>query len=92
MATIKDIALRSNVSATTVSRVLNNDQTLSVAPDTRKRILETAKELGYKTVRERRFEQQSAEKNESNKNRNYFMPITRGGIERSLFSSNPTRY
>ncbi|PWU70191.1 LacI family DNA-binding transcriptional regulator [Gracilibacillus dipsosauri] len=94
MATIKDIALRSNVSATTVSRVLNNDQTLSVAPDTRKRILETAKELGYKTVRERRFEQQSAEKTnqikigiilcqslEEELNDPYFLPI-RQGIEK----------
>ncbi|RBW71319.1 LacI family DNA-binding transcriptional regulator [Bacillus taeanensis] len=57
MATIKDIAVRSNVSAATVSRVLNNDHTLSVTGETRQRILNAAQELRYKTVRKRRVEQ-----------------------------------
>lgn len=48
MATLKDIAKKAEVSATTVSRVLNEDETLSVGEDTRKRILEAAKELGYR--------------------------------------------
>jgi LacI family transcriptional regulator len=53
MATIKDIALKAGVSLATVSRVLNYDATLSVTDDTRKKILEIAEELEYKTVRER---------------------------------------
>lgn len=53
MATIKDIALKAGVSLATVSRVLNYDTTLSVTDDTRKKILEIAEELEYKTVRER---------------------------------------
>ncbi|MBM7570388.1 LacI family DNA-binding transcriptional regulator [Aquibacillus albus] len=57
MATIKDIAFRSNVSASTVSRVLNNDQTLSVSEETRKRIIEAAEALNYKTVKSRKNEQ-----------------------------------
>ncbi|XJZ26716.1 LacI family DNA-binding transcriptional regulator [Bacillota bacterium Lsc_1132] len=58
MATIKDIAALTNVSPATVSRVLNNDQTISVLEETRQRILQTAKDLGYKTILERRVEKQ----------------------------------
>lgn len=54
MTTIKDIALNANVSASTVSRVLNNDQTLSVATATRERILKIAEELQYKAVKKRK--------------------------------------
>lgn len=57
MATIKDIAAYAKVSSSTVSRVLNNDPTLSVADETRNRIIEASKELGYTTVRKRRNEQ-----------------------------------
>ncbi|MFC4777852.1 LacI family DNA-binding transcriptional regulator [Paenibacillus sp. GCM10023252] len=53
MATIKDIASRAGVSIATVSRVLNYDPTLSVADETRKRIIEAAQQLNYKTLRER---------------------------------------
>ncbi|MGN8646592.1 LacI family DNA-binding transcriptional regulator [Gracilibacillus sp. HCP3S3_G5_1] len=94
MVTIKDIAIRSKVSATTVSRVLNNDQTLSVATETRKRIFEIAQELGYKTVKERRIEQQTIKQKDKLKigvvlcqslqeelNDPYFLPI-RKGIEK----------
>ena len=35
MATIRDIAKEAGVSAGAVSRILNNDATLSVAPETR---------------------------------------------------------
>lgn len=61
MATIKDIAVLSNVSAATVSRVLNNDETITVQGETRQRIFQAAKDLGYKTVQERRNQQQTAE-------------------------------
>lgn len=47
MATIKDIALRAGVSPTTVSRVLNHDETISVQEKTRQNILEAAEELEY---------------------------------------------
>ena len=42
MATIKDIAEKAGVSQATVSRVLNQDATLSVGEDTRSRILRIA--------------------------------------------------
>lgn len=53
MATLKDIAGIAQVSQATVSRVLNQDPSLSVSEETRRRILQTAKELGYRTVQQR---------------------------------------
>lgn len=53
MAKIKDIAEQSGFSISTVSRVLNNDQSLSVPDETREKIYEAAEKLNYrkKTVR-----------------------------------------
>ena len=53
MATIKDIAERAGFSVATVSRVLNNDPSLSVPVETREKIYEIAEKLNYrkKTVR-----------------------------------------
>jgi len=48
MATLRDIAQKANVSPATVSRVLNNDLTLSVTDQTRTNILKIATELHYK--------------------------------------------
>lgn len=47
IATIRDIAKLANVSASTVSRVLNLDQTINVSIETRKRIFEAAEQLSY---------------------------------------------
>lgn len=47
MATIRDIAKKASVSPATVSRVLNNDLTLSVTDDTRAKIIRIAEELNY---------------------------------------------
>jgi LacI family transcriptional regulator len=54
MVTIKEIAKTVGVSSATVSRVLNFDQTLSVAPATRQAIIETAEALNYATPRARK--------------------------------------
>ncbi|MEX3240192.1 MULTISPECIES: transcriptional regulator EbgR [Serratia] len=48
MATLKEIAEAANVSVATVSRVLNDDPTLSVKAQTRQKILEAAERLEYK--------------------------------------------
>lgn len=53
MATLKDIAKMTEVSVSTVSRVLNRDNTLSVSEDTKQRIFAAAAQLGYKTVGQR---------------------------------------
>ncbi|ETA75138.1 LacI family DNA-binding transcriptional regulator [Ligilactobacillus equi] len=47
MTTIKDIAEKSGVSAATVSRVLNNDESMAVSDTTRQKILTVAQELDY---------------------------------------------
>ena len=48
MATLKDIAKKAGVSSATVSRILYQDETLSVTTKTRERVLEIAQELNYK--------------------------------------------
>ena len=47
MATIKDVAKAVDVSIATVSRVLNEDKTLRVLPETKEKILRVASELNY---------------------------------------------
>ena len=53
MVTLKQIASAVGVSSATVSRVLNFDETLSVTPQTRQAIIETAEALSYSTPRNR---------------------------------------
>lgn len=53
MVTLKQIASAVGVSQATVSRVLNFDMTLSVAPQTRQAIIETAEAMNYATPRAR---------------------------------------
>ena len=53
MATLKNIADKLGVSITTVSRVLNQDKTLSVSDELRKQIVEKAIKMDYKTPRNR---------------------------------------
>lgn len=48
MATIKDIADKAQVSAATVSRILNNDATLKASLETKQKVIEVARELGYR--------------------------------------------
>lgn len=47
MATIKDIAEKAGVSISTVSRVLNYDETLNVPDETKQKVFEAAEELDY---------------------------------------------
>ncbi|MDA3729975.1 LacI family DNA-binding transcriptional regulator [Niameybacter massiliensis] len=54
MATIKEIADKAGVSITTVSRVLNYDETLNVSEATKQKVFETAEELNYTTLRVRK--------------------------------------
>lgn len=54
MVTLKQIAQKVGVSQATVSRVLNFDSTLSVTPQTRQQIIETAEALNYATPRARK--------------------------------------
>ncbi|MGX6970387.1 LacI family DNA-binding transcriptional regulator [Vagococcus bubulae] len=47
MATISDIAKKTNLSISTISRVLNYDTTLSVTDETKRRVFEAAEQLNY---------------------------------------------
>ncbi len=49
MATLKDIAKACDISVSTVSRVLNNDNTLSVSEAKKSEIIKMARELNYRT-------------------------------------------
>jgi len=60
MATIRDISDKSGFSITTVSRVLNYDETLNVSDSTKKKILEIAEDLDYVTLRERKSKKQDS--------------------------------
>ncbi|MGP8307453.1 transcriptional regulator EbgR [Vibrio sp. YIC-376] len=51
MAKLKDIANEAGVSLATVSRVLNDDPTLNVKPETKHRIAEIAERLEYRSKR-----------------------------------------
>lgn len=54
MATLKEIAQQAGVSLSTVSRVLNEDPSISVKSDTRQVIFEIAERLQYRTTRSRK--------------------------------------
>ena len=58
MATIKEIAEKSGYSPATVSRLLNNDQNLSISPSTRNKIMTVANELGYWNNHKKNSQQQ----------------------------------
>lgn len=96
MATLKEIADKLNVSITTVSRVLNLDTSLSVGDDIRKKIIETAADMNYKTPRNRMRLKSSKKLNiaiihwySSNEETDdpYYMQIRRG-IEQLALKSN----
>lgn len=53
MATLKDIAAATGISVSTISRVLNQDGSISVTPQTQQKIFDAAKALGYTPVRSR---------------------------------------
>ncbi len=53
MATIKEIANQAGVSISSVSRILNYDETLNASEDTKKRVFEIADKLNYIPMRER---------------------------------------
>lgn len=74
MATLKEIAAIAGVSQATVSRVLNQDPSLSVTEDTRARVLQAARDLGYRTVQQRYQAYQQAPEVTSN--------IQKGGEKR----------
>ena len=48
MATLKEISNLTGLSSATVSRILNNDSTLSVKDETKRKVLEVAEKIGYK--------------------------------------------
>lgn len=66
MATINDIAQKAGVSISTVSRVLNYDDTLSVTDETKRRVFETAEALNYTKYKTKQKSYRHSKKNEKN--------------------------
>jgi len=54
MATLKELAERTGYSQAAISRILNGDQSLSVTPEARRKVLEEAGRLNYNETRSRR--------------------------------------
>lgn len=85
MATLKDIAEKAGISPAAVSRILNNDSSLSVSPETRERVIRIAKELNYKknkTVKKNDFKLGIVQwvSAEDEAKDNYYL-LVRNGIE-----------
>lgn len=59
LATLKQIADEVGVSVGTVSRVLNNDTTISVSDETKIKIFNVAEEMQYKTLKQRKIDSKS---------------------------------
>ena len=76
MATLKDIAALAGVSPSTVSRVLQEDATLSVTEQTKERIRQAAQELGY--VKPQR---KNIQKNASSESRKYCVGIAQMALQ-----------
>lgn len=53
MATIKDIAEMAGVSITTVSRILNNDSSLSTTMETKQKVIDAAKKIKLQKSRKK---------------------------------------
>jgi len=97
MATLKDIAKIANVSMATVSRVLNYDDSLSVAEETRKRVFKAAQKLDYKKYDDSRIPDFEEDKLtigishcftlEEELSDSYYFSI-RTGIEKACFEHN----
>ena len=47
MATIREVAKKAGVSITTVSRILNNDDSFYVSKSTKEKVLKVIKQLNY---------------------------------------------
>ena len=58
MATLKDLSKRTGVSVTTISRVLNQDETMLVSRETKRAIFDAAFQLGYVPPRRRKRQPQ----------------------------------
>lgn len=61
MATLSDISKKVNVSPAAISRILNRDPTFVASKQVRLAVMKTAVELGYKTPRQRKKEDNTIE-------------------------------
>ncbi|MBW7456521.1 LacI family DNA-binding transcriptional regulator [Paenibacillus sepulcri] len=93
MAKLKDIAERVGVSISTVSRVMKNDTNRSVSDETRKKIWETAEQIGYKTSRPAKVKKNEPKSTyhigcvvamPQNKYNNPYFSVILEGIEKAL--------
>lgn len=98
MITLKEIAKQANVSVSTVSRVLNNDQEFSVKAETRHQILAIARENNYQRNYRKKYivNKELAKKNiliivridYENEIKNPFFSMLRENVENSCVANN----
>lgn len=83
--TLRDIAEKSGVSLTTVSRIINGDKSISVAKETEEKIWKYVYELGYKINTGTKTSKKFRRKN-TNLSIGYILTITKEKFEDTNFS------
>ncbi|CAM3932111.1 Ribose operon repressor [Vibrio aerogenes CECT 7868] len=68
MATLKDIAALTQVSTSTISRVINQDPTLSISQSKRNEILRAVQKLEYVSPKQRKAQKEHSEKHDESGN------------------------
>jgi len=83
---LSEVAKHAGVSLATVSRILNNDTSFSVAPETVERVLQSARELGYEKKSRKATQKKAAPKPKETLRIGYVLTMTREKFQDYCFS------
>jgi DNA-binding LacI/PurR family transcriptional regulator len=83
---LSEVAKHAGVSLATVSRILNNDTSFSVAPETVERVLQSARELGYEKKSRKATKKRTAQAPKETLRIGYVLTMTREKFQDYCFS------